>query len=675
MHYFDYFYPLFNKGCMNRYYRYALIYGMFFTGISNIAGQTKFVDSLLHVIYVAGGDEQKLEAMVALCEEYKSIPRDTLDHFSFAARELAGKIKSSKRLKDLAELAVAYDYFRWGWADSTIFTADPVIAGNSVTKPGERNIYFKASRLKAMAYASRSHFPEALAILYKIVSEAEAYKDSLTLSENTNSIGSIALARSHPQDALKWLSRALLAAGETPRFTPVKAAVLVNVADAYHQLGKTDSAIFYIKKGIGLFTQAENLTSLALALQKQASILTAAGRFQEAEQSLKDMIALRKTLGDGAMYAGDNISLAEFYLQTNQVKKAIQLCKDALVVGDVRSPGPGTAMSFSNAITIRLDYYQMLARCYKQNGDARAYRHTLEQILEAKDSLYQYNSVQAIAELQTKYEVQKKENTIIQQKLSITRKSNLFYAVIGIVFFIAVVAVILFYGYQKREKMKMTMMLEKEKDLALRSVAKAEENERKRIAADLHDNLGAYAASIVSNVDLIIPEVKELRSGAALHELRNNSQAIVSQLNDTIWALKKDGLSLIDISDRIKIFIQRIQPSYPGTALNVMEQIEENRILTPSQAFHLFRIMQEAINNALRHGKAKEIIVTIASGAAGWKITISDDGKGMPEHFSEKKKGNGLTNMQQRAAESGWDIAWIQNTPAGAAVVITPTTN
>ena len=139
MHHFDYFYLLVNNGCMNRYYRYALIYSMFFTGISNIAGQTKYIDSLRRAIYVAGGDEQKLEAMVALCEEYKSIPRDTLDHFSFAARELAVKIKSSKRLKDLAELAVAYDYFRWGWADSTIFTVDPVITGNSVTKPGERN--------------------------------------------------------------------------------------------------------------------------------------------------------------------------------------------------------------------------------------------------------------------------------------------------------------------------------------------------------------------------------------------------------------------------------------------------------------------------------------------------------------------------------------------------------
>ena len=149
----------------------------------------------------------------------------------------------------------------------------------------------------------------------------------------------------------------------------------------------------------------------------------------------------------------------------------------------------------------------------------------------------------------------------------------------------------------------------------------------------------------------------------------------MSQLNDTIWALKKEGLSLIDISDRIKIFIQRIQPSYPDTALNVMEQIEENRMLTPSHAFHLFRIMQEAINNALRHGKAKEIIVTIASSAAGWKITISDDGKGTPEHFSEKQKGNGLTNMQQRAADSGWDIVWLQNIPTGTAVVITPTTN
>ncbi len=660
----------FIQAYMTIIYRYTpilLLLLFSFTGKT----QTRLIDSLKQYIFQAKNDEQKIEAIYALCNEYRSINRDTLDYYTFLARELAANT-NNERLKQMAELAVACDYARWGWLDSTIYTADPVIAANKVTNPQQKDIYFKASRLKAMTYAGRSRFQDALTILYKIVSEAETYKDSLTLGENLNSIGSIALARGNSRDALTWLSRALTACSNDERFDGIRAGVFINMADACLQSGKTDAAVQYSEKGVALFKQVENLSSLALALQKQSSVFIAAGRLDEAEQSLKEMIALRKETGDGNLYADDNTSLAEFYVQTNQVKKAIQFCKDALLVGDVHAPLPGDEQSYANAITIRLGYYQVLARCYKMMEGNAEYQQMLEQIIIAKDSLYQYNSAQAIAELQTQYEVQKKENTIIQQKLDITQKNNRFYALLGIAFFALVIVGIMFTGYRKRQKIKLNVILEKEKSLAAQSIAKAEENERKRIAADLHDNLGAYAASIVSNLDFIEPIAGNSPGSVAVQELRNNSQAIVAQLNDTIWALKKDALSLTAISDRIKIFIQRIQNSYPTVSMNVSEQIDDDRMLSPSHAFHLFRIVQEAINNALKHSKGTKVDVIIASMASDWKIIISDDGAGLTQR---SKDGNGLINMKERARETGWDIEWLFKPGKGTSVIISSTTN
>ncbi|MEI9809577.1 MAG: hypothetical protein WDO16_17855 [Bacteroidota bacterium] len=126
------------------------------------------------------------------------------------------------------------------------------------------------------------------------------------------------------------------------------------------------------------------------------------------------------------------------------------------------------------------------------------------------------------------------------------------------------------------------------------------------MAADLHDNLGAYAASIASNIDHLSFKDGSAGNAVPLQELRNNSQAIVSQLGDTIWALKKDALSLTAISDRLKVFIQRIQPSYPDVTIDVMEKIETDHLLPPSQAFHLFQISQEAINNAIKAQRQQE---------------------------------------------------------------------
>lgn len=230
----------------------------------------------------------------------------------------------------------------------------------------------------------------------------------------------------------------------------------------------------------------------------------------------------------------------------------------------------------------------------------------------------------------------------------------------------------MFTGYRKREKIRLNAMLEKEKSLVAQSIAKAEENERKRIAADLHDNLGAYAASIVSNLDFIEPITHHSSGSVAVQELRNNSQAIVAQLNDTIWALKKDALSLTAISDRIKTFIQRIQNSYPAITINVMENIDNDRMLSPSHAFHLFRIVQEAINNALKHSKGTKVDIIIESIASNWKITIADNGAGI---MQRSKDGNGLVNMKERAQETGWSIDWLSEPGKGTSVIISSTTN
>lgn len=390
-----------------------------------------------------------------------------------------------------------------------------------------------------MSYAGRSRFAEGLTVFYKLVTEAEAYNDTATLGENLNTIGSIALARNKPQEALTSLLRALSLTINTPRFKPIRAAIYVNMAEAYSLLHKPDSATINIDKGIRIFKETENIFNLAIALQKQSDIFLAAGNLVAAEASLKELIDTRKQSGDSAVYIDDNLSLANFYIQTKQIDKAIAFCNASLKTGDLHSPDNGNSANLTNSINLRLEYYKVLAECYKLKGDDKFYRQMLEQIIAASDSFYQYNSAAAIEELQTKYEVQKKEKMIVQQQLSLTKKNNRFYTLLGIGLFIAVVAALLFYQYRKREADKTTALVEKEKLLSVQSVAKAEENERKRIAADLHDNLGAYAASIILNLDIILPDVNKPRLNTAVQELRNNSKAIVSQLNDTIWALKK----------------------------------------------------------------------------------------------------------------------------------------
>ena len=299
------------------------------------------------------------------------------------------------------------------------------------------------------------------------------------------------------------------------------------------------------------------------------------------------------------------------------------------------------------------------------------YGETLLKIIDVKDSVFTRNSEEALAEIQTKYEVQKKENLIIRQKLDLTQKNYLFYGLLLLSVFTALVTWLLFNGYRKRERIKLKQLQEEERRMTAEAIKAAEENERKRIAADLHDSLGAYAASIAANLDDMVATGMDNRAAAVMQQLRNNSRAIVSQLNDTIWVLKKDSLPLTAISDRLKIFIQRIQSSYPGIRMDVVEHISIDHLLPPLQAFHLFQILQEAINNAVRHSGCTEVKIYIESDPY-WQIIVEDNGKGMPEAGSNGQ-GNGLHNMKSRAEESGWQIRWKNG--QGTQVIVSPTTN
>lgn len=231
---------------------------------------------------------------------------------------------------------------------------------------------------------------------------------------------------------------------------------------------------------------------------------------------------------------------------------------------------------------------------------------------------------------------------------------------VGLGIIILTLIVLLLQQYNRKKYRKKIRSLEMQQEI---------QHERERISRDLHDNLGAYAASIASNIDHIKILSNDHNSETALEELHNNSRSIVSQLGDTIWALKKDALSLTAISDRIKVFIQRLQPSYPDIKMELSEQIETDPILPSSQAFHLLQIIQEAIINAAKHSGCDQVIVFF-NAIGEWNVIISDNGTGIAEQVFQKKDGNGLSNMSIRAEESGWKIYWKENSPHGTSVTI-----
>lgn len=637
-----------------------LIFPLFLTGMlwqTHIGfSQTRIIDNLKQTIRNAQSEDEKLRAILDLCDQGYSLHPDTLMAYAKKARTIAQE-RSNQHDEVKGMYYEAFALTNKGLIDSSLNVAnqcfqalsgkieDPVLLANVLNQKGR-------------CYMRKNQYNEAIDMGYQVIDEAEKGRDILLQMKGKTLIGWAYLEMGQTNESLSWHLKALNTTKDTTLLEKY-GILFANLALNYNGLGKTDSALYYINKAINYSERNENLFALSNSLAIQAQLYVTSGKGKLAEAPLKEVVAIRKLIGDPFYIVSDMAQLGLYYAHNEQPDKGIAICNEGIVIA--RQYKLDTKLFF---------LYGTLAENYKAQGNTGKYAEVLEQIISLKDSVYQTNSAEALAEIQTKYEVQKKENLIIRQKLDINQTTYLFYGLLLLSLFAAVVVWLIFKGYRRKQKIKLRQIQEEEKLLSTLAIIKAEEAERKRIAADLHDNLGAYAASIVSNLDNLTFQLTESNKAIALQELRNNSQSIVSQLNDTIWALKKDALSLTAISDRLKIFIQRIQSSYPDIKIDVFENITVDHLLPPSQAFHLFRILQEAINNAVRHSGGKQINVIIKSDQ-WWEITVSDDGKGLIEVVINKE-GNGLLNMKNRSKEAGWIIEWKPNAPNGTKLSITP---
>jgi signal transduction histidine kinase len=278
---------------------------------------------------------------------------------------------------------------------------------------------------------------------------------------------------------------------------------------------------------------------------------------------------------------------------------------------------------------------------YKEFGRYKEALSWYERLEDLEDSVINTQNQARILELTRFYTdikqeseivILKKEKLIQQLEIQKTR----FTSIIIVVFLLGVLIIgVMFFRFKQN----------KNKAYLRESVLKAELSERKRIARDLHDNIGSHLAYLVGGLEQISKEDKNDK----LLRLENFGRDAISQLRETIWAIQSNNTDVLSFVDRVRLLVNRYHQCISIDIINHIA-FDSTCKLSALQTLYLYRIVQESVNNTFKHANASHLSIEFSMDADSiFRILISDNGKGFDNQKSTV--GNGLKNMEQRAAE------------------------
>jgi len=232
-------------------------------------------------------------------------------------------------------------------------------------------------------------------------------------------------------------------------------------------------------------------------------------------------------------------------------------------------------------------------------------------------------------------------------------KTELFIVVCLLLLVVALIYLIQFFNKIKYRKQLQELKLQQQL-----------EEERKRISRDMHDTMGAYTSALLSNVQ----QLKKANNvnEQELNKMQNNAEQILNSLRETIWVLNNQSITVNDFSDSFKNYCIKLLQNFDYINFNVEENITNNKTISAQTAIHLNKIMQEAIQNIIKHAQATSINYSINC-TEKIIITIEDNGKGFIT--DNMYKGNGIENMQWRATNAAFNLN-IQSNTKGTTITI-----
>ncbi len=177
--------------------------------------------------------------------------------------------------------------------------------------------------------------------------------------------------------------------------------------------------------------------------------------------------------------------------------------------------------------------------------------------------------------------------------------------------------------------------------------------ERLRISRELHDNVGSNLTYLISGLEssnMLLKKHETVILEKKIEKMQSSARESMQQLRDSIWALNNETVALTMLVTRFGTWLEHIMEAAPATMYSVSNELAADPELDPIKSLNLFRILQEAVHNVVKHASATVLTVSFSYSGNKLVIIITDNGRGFD---IKERAGNGRQTMASRAEEMG----------------------
>lgn len=439
-----------------------------------------------------------------------------------------------------------------------------------------------------------------------------------------------------------------------------------NLAVAHGAKKEYEKSLDYSYKGIAMALKNNNKFVAGVMLGGVCHLLHETGKDQEAISKCEQSIQYLQEAKRETNLVFPYVNLAAVYNSLGQASKGLSY---ALKGYDL--------MQKFQLVDPLAVYYEEIAHSYELLGQAQKALFWYKKFQALDDSLFTVENTKVLADMEAKYQTQKKETEIAKQQLRLEKQENQLFQqqtwLWGLGFGFLAFALLgwLFWNrFRLRKKAELNAALIQEQKLGLNAVIEAQESERKRIAKDLHDGIAqemvalklgfsALQHKIASIAPLEAQQVGQLAEqlDESCTEVRNISHIMLPPM------LEQHGLA-----PSLEILLRN---TLQGTALHY--EFESSLVpdhLDEKVEIGLYRVAQELLNNVIKHAKADKIMVILYLAGGSLILRMEDDGCGFDFEQARSKGSMGILNILSRVNTLGGVFQTESAQPNGTISVI-----